>query len=88
LHFSITDYGFTALSMLASMRGVYLISAADHTSVKCRRHPTVPSCASQPRTCAVDGDGVGTRIDAKRIRAPSPAGRERNRVSMALTLIT
>jgi len=46
--------------MRASMRGVYLISAADHTSVKCRRRPTAPSCTSQSRTCAVDGDGVGT----------------------------
>ena len=41
------------------MHGMYLISAADHTSVKCRRRPTEPPCTRQPRTCAVDGDGAG-----------------------------
>jgi len=29
------------------------------TLVKCRCRPTAPPCASQPHTCAVDGDGVG-----------------------------
>ena len=38
LHFSITGYRFISLSMRAPMRSMYLISAADHTSVKrCRR---------------------------------------------------
>jgi len=40
-----------------------------------------------PHLCSGRGRG-GDGTDAKRIRAPSPADRERNRVSMALTLIT
>ena len=38
---------------------MYLISAADHTSVKRRRRPTAPPHACRPRICVVDGDVVG-----------------------------
>jgi len=40
----------------APMSSMYLISAADHTSVKRRRRPC------RPHNCAVDGGGVGTHI--------------------------
>jgi len=40
----------------APMCSMYLISAADRTSVKCHR------CPCQPHTYAVDGGGVGTHI--------------------------
>jgi len=39
--------------MRAYMRGVYFISAADHTSVKRRHRPTVPPVQE-------NGDGAGT----------------------------
>ena len=71
------------------MHGMYLISAADHTSVKCRRRPTEPPCTRQPRTCAVDKGGGGF-VHAKQIHAASvaAAGRQRNHISMAQTLVT
>ena len=47
---------FIALSMRAPMHSMYLIVAADHTSIKRRRYPF------RPHTCAVDGGGVGMHI--------------------------
>jgi len=43
------------------MHSMYLISAADHTSIKCSRRPTVPPCACSPHTHAVDRDREGMR---------------------------
>jgi len=56
------------------MRSMYLISAADHTSVKRRRRPC------QPHTCAVDGGGVGTHI--RKANTCSGCGRQRTKLRL------
>jgi len=71
--------------MHASMRGMYLISAADHTSVKHRRRRTAPPCASRPHTCAVDGDVAG---DAYIKASAAAAGSDSEIASLAQALIT
>ena len=61
--------------MRASMRGVYMISAADHTSVKRRRRPTAPPVQEN-------------RDASKQIRAAAAAGSDSEITSLAQTLIT
>jgi len=76
--------------MRAPMHGMYLISAAHHTSIKgqIRRHPVAPCCASSPHTCVVDGDRAGdTYMQSKYSQWLQPQ-RQRNRDSVAQMLIT
>ena len=57
--------------MHAPMRSMYLISAADHTSVKRCRRPC------WPHICAVDGGGVGMHIH--KANTCSSCGRQRTK---------
>ena len=68
------------MKITGKLRELYLISAADHTSVKRRRRSRAPPCASRPRTCVADGDVAGDAyIEAN--ASVAAAGRERNRDS-------
>ena len=69
------------LKIAGKLREMYLISAADHTSVKRRRRSRAPPCASsRPRTCVADGDVAGDAyVEAN--ASVAAAGRERNRDS-------
>jgi len=70
---------------------MYLISDADHTSIKRRRRrrrPTAPPCASRPRTCVVDGMWRGTCISKQMRQWLRPAENEiGTQYSIAQTLI-